>query len=241
MKLYLLSGFGGVHGDWNEFVQRLGTQHRCVSVVYPETKLIGAVAELLAAETEPYAVVGYSMGGRIALAASCALPEEKRPHAVVLLASGLNEEDVASRQRRLQQDENWAGLLRRDLASFWGDWYAQPIFASLKEVPTEALLAWHERRMALSPEVLASQIIENSPGKMEPLRPRLRALIEDGISVLYISGELDKKYSSLGEELAGEYLTLERATIPGVGHVLPLEAPLECAAIVENFLKKQEK
>ncbi len=241
MKLFLLSGFGGVHGDWSEFVRGLGTRHKCVSVVYPETKLVGAVAELLAAETEPYAVVGYSMGGRIALAATSALPKEQSPRALVLLASGLNEQDAAIRQQRLQQDEAWASLLRRDAASFWGDWYAQPIFSSLKEVPTEALLAWHERRKALSPEVLASQIIENSPGKMEPLRPRLRALIEDGISVLYISGELDKKYSSLGEELAGEYLMLERATIPGVGHVLPLEAPLECAAIVENFLKKQEK
>jgi pimeloyl-ACP methyl ester carboxylesterase len=71
------------------------------------------------------------------------------------------------------------------------------------------------------------------------LEPALQQLKKASISVLYLAGELDKKYLNLGEKLARER-GVALAVIPGAGHILPLEAPGEVAERLKTFFSSAQ-
>jgi 2-succinyl-6-hydroxy-2,4-cyclohexadiene-1-carboxylate synthase len=243
MHLFLLPGFAGGPLDWKEFSNELAVLCPNIQVMalsYPEDEsdLPNWLERFLAEVPQPYLLGGYSMGGRIALRA---LENSKNlPLALILFAAGFNEQEPQARSVRLAKDKEWAELLRQDAARFWREWYAQELFASLASVSTSRLNTWNERRNILFPEVLAKQMVENSPGKQPDLFPLLEALLGQQISLLYIAGEVDKKYSSLAESLKRRYQAITVRKIPAVGHVLPLEAPRTCAELVCDFLEKRK-
>lgn len=154
-----------------------------------------------------YWLVGYSLGGRVAMYHAS---RDKASGLRGLVVEGGNPglADPEARKARLDADRTWARSLReRPLAEVLNDWYRQPVFSSLTGQQREELVALRQHNGAAS---LAAMLESTSLGAQPDLRSALRRL---SVPFHYICGEQDTKFRSLA---AG--LDLSPYLIPAAGH-----------------------
>jgi len=204
------------------------------SAGYPATfaSAITGVAEVLAQVGSPVPLIGYSQGGRVALAVALERPELVSH--LVLVSTSLGIEDEVERGERLRADEVLAAELERgDLASFVDRWLNSPMFAGLERRGT----AWREadvaRRLENTPGALAGALVGMGQGGQPYLGGRLGEL---GMPVLVIAGELDEKYSGLVTGLRHLLPHAVLEILPGVGHAVIGEDPLRVVGVVSDFV-----
>lgn len=180
-------------------------------------------------------VVGYSMGGRVALAALC-----HDPHpfgTLVLEAAGLGPLDAAERSAASDRDFRNAARLRAEgIEAFMDFWEELPLFATQHALPDTVRERIRAERLSNDPEALARSF-EHAGQHAMPSRSRvLEALEKSGVPVLYLAGELDRKYRSLSEDVAA-LPCAEVRVISGAGHDTHLENPSEFVRCLANFLE----
>jgi pimeloyl-ACP methyl ester carboxylesterase len=229
MKVVYLHGLGGSPRDWDQ-VMRLVPGEAPPIPSAPFTQLAGRFARDWSQRTEPFVVCGYSMGGRLALAAADQLTTPMF-QGLVLLSAGFGFPTEEERQARRALDAGWAEKIREDLSAFWRDWYGQELFSSFRRLPEHRQNSWLKERLSIDIEHLAAQFREMGPAEHEYLEPALARLARRGISVLYIAGDQDKKYSDQARHLRG----VPSEIIAG-GHILPLENTAAVAESLRRFL-----
>ncbi len=175
------------------------------------------------------ALVGYSMGGRLALALAAADPDLVR--AVVAIGAHPGLRSPAARDARRRADARHAAALRGGLDAFLDQWYAQPLFTSLANAA--GFDAVRARRRGGDGEQLARALEVFGTGMQPDLRPGLHAARRP---LLLIAGALDDKFSAIGRALASELPSARFAAIGDAGHAVPAEAPGPLAAMVDEFL-----
>jgi 2-succinyl-6-hydroxy-2,4-cyclohexadiene-1-carboxylate synthase len=183
---------------------------------------------------EPVHLVGYSLGGRLALGAAVAEDESTtgRVASLTLLAASPGIVDTAERAERRRIDAERAGRLERDgLPAFLRRWYRMPIFAPAVDlVGLDLMVARRSRGQA---HALAAALRGAGAGMMPDLRPRLPGL---AVPVLAIAGDHDAKYVNLERDVAALAPAGEFAVVRGAGHALLVEAPERCAALWSRFV-----
>ncbi len=163
-------------------------------------------------------LLGYSMGGRLALQ----LLERERFTKAVIVSAGLNAPDEERRAR----DERWA---RRFESEEWStlmrDWNAQPVFGGhwLERVERD-----YDRRE------LARQLREWSPAVLPP--PRLESI---ETPLLWIAGERDARYVEIARHAVARLPHAELWICPGAGHRVPWEQPELFVRRLRAFLELQ--
>lgn len=187
--------------------------------------------ERLLEQGEPCQLLGYSLGGRLALAAALDPRTAGRVSGLCLLSAspGLPGEEARA-ARRLLDAERARRLREEGLKPFLRDWYSLPLFAPLAEAAGIEALAL--RRGGGDAEALATAIESLSPGRMPDLRPRLAGL---GAPLLALAGERDRAYADDASRLAAAAPGGRFRLLPGAGHALLLEAPAEAAAAWRDF------
>jgi 2-succinyl-6-hydroxy-2,4-cyclohexadiene-1-carboxylate synthase len=154
-------------------------------------------------------LLGYSMGGRLALQA---LIDGAPFDRAVIVSAGLNLED--GRDERRARDEAWAKRFESDpWDEVMRDWNAQPVFGG------HAIQRDERDYDRLE---LARQLRENSSGALSPLAPRLH---EIAIPILWIAGERDPQYVGIGSRAVSLLPNAELWICPGAGHRVPWEQP----------------
>jgi len=193
-----------------------------------------AVAAALAGRGVERAIwLGYSMGGRVALAAAAGLAE--RVEALVLVGVSPGLADGRERAARRAADEALAASIERDgVAAFVDRWMALPLFATQDRLGPAHRERMRAQRLANRPEALAASLRLAGTGAMEPLWDALPAL---AMPVLLVAGELDAAYRALADAMAASLPRAVRADVAGSGHAVPLEAPAALAARVARFLE----
>ncbi len=178
------------------------------------------------------ALLGYSMGGRLALA--LALAAQERFSALVLIGASPGLADPEAREDRRRAD---ARLARRvealGAAAFADEWAQHPLIRSQGRTPEPFRAAMTARRAANDPRGLAASLRGCGLGQMTPLHGRLPSLT---LPVLLMTGAEDARYA---EEAAAMLRLLPRArhaVIPRAGHAPHLEAPALSADAIEAFL-----
>jgi len=246
--LLLLHGFTGSVAAWAELVARLASHCRIIAVDLIGHGLSDApadparyrmercVADLLALldalEIAQTNVLGYSMGGRVALQLAAAAPA--RVGALVLESSSPGLADPAERQARIAADEALADSIERDgLAAFVERWKRLPLFASQAVLPAEIRARLHAQRMRNNPQGLANSLRGMGAGRQSSLWDRLPQL---HIPTLLITGELDQKYCVIAEQIAQALPNARKVGVPNAGHTVHLEQPDIFAATVLEFL-----
>jgi 2-succinyl-6-hydroxy-2,4-cyclohexadiene-1-carboxylate synthase len=103
------------------------------------------------------AVLGYSMGGRIAL--YLALHAPQRLWALVLESASPGIEDVAEREARRQSDLTLAETLERDgIVTFVDRWHTLPLFATQAQLPASIRAELRRQRLGHHPQGLANSL-----------------------------------------------------------------------------------
>jgi 2-succinyl-6-hydroxy-2,4-cyclohexadiene-1-carboxylate synthase len=246
--LLLLHGFTGSAATWAPFLERLRPQFRALvpdlvghgrSDAPPDSERYSierCVADLLAIldmlQVERADVLGYSMGGRVALHLACAARE--RVGALVLESSSPGIADAAERAARIAADEALAESIERDgLSAFVERWERLPLFASQAGLPHELRARLRAQRLLNNPRGLANSLRGMGAGRQAPLWEQLAAL---DIPTLLIAGELDTKYRALAGQMQALLPNARAVVIPAAGHAVHLEQPQPFIQNVIEFL-----
>ena len=181
-------------------------------------------------------VIGYSMGGRVALRLASALGD--RMGRLVLISTSPGIEDPQARAERIAQDYALAGTIE-DLGVEWfcEHWSNQPIIQSQQNIPSAIRVPMAERRRRNRAAGLAGSLRGMGQGAVEPF---WSALPELRMPVLLITGDADQRYTHMAEQYASRLNRVEHARVPNVGHCVHLEAKDAVRSIVSTFLSATE-
>jgi 2-succinyl-6-hydroxy-2,4-cyclohexadiene-1-carboxylate synthase len=208
-----IHGFLGEARDW-DFLRQAGFDIRAVDLfrTYP-LPMLAAAAD---------AIVGYSMGGRLALQVLLSGATFSR---AVIVSAGLGIDDPAERIARRQRDELWAQRFERDdWRELMHEWNAQPLFDG-EGVPREE--SDFDRR------ALAAALREWSPAVLPPVAARLH---EIEIPLLWIAGARDAKYVAEGTRAVELLPNAELWVCPDAGHRVMWDHPQRFVERMGKFL-----
>lgn len=193
-------------------------------------------------------LVGYSMGGRIALesvlrvfAADPILPIA----GVALESSGLGPSDECERKALRRRNEEWAARVREEgVETFMEWWEGLPLFASQRTLPDGVRAALKEGRLRNDAETLALELSSwgqhAQMGKAATLAG-LNGLAGKGAAVAYFAGLLDRKYSAIAEEIRVAVPSATIVVLPGVGHNTHLENPEGFVCVLERWCENASR
>ncbi len=219
--LIFLHGFLGAVEDWTPMIDKLKHNFFCVALELGPLELgsletIECTLKELPLQAPAY--VGYSMGGRTALQLPTIYPS-----AILSAHIGLDTEQ--EKALRWEEDLRWAQMLEtQPIHSFLEQWYAQPLFQSLRNQHNlfEQIL---KRRSQQDPLTLALILRQMSLGK----QPKITAYHP---KTLFLFGEEDLKYEQFYATLPK---TVLKKKIPKAGHAIHLENPDGCVEAIKQW------
>ena len=179
----------------------------------------------LAANGEKSVLLGYSLGGRLALHACIHRPDLWQGVVVVGADPGLGSNEEKNQQ--FTRDRNWADRLKKEhLEQLVREWDEQPVFCGIENSAPRNL-------DELNPIQLSQQFEVFSKGLQQNLVPALSELKNP--PVLFLAGEKDKKYQQIGDELAELCPVVESRWVEDSGHRVPWENPESFSRILIDF------
>ncbi len=237
--IWALHGAVGSTADWRDFAQEMRASHGEVRRLdlwrfldccpMPLTKFGDTLAEeIVRVDPEPV-LLGYSMGGRLALHALLARPDLWKAAIIVSAHPGLKEE--GDRVARREKDAEWSALaLKGEWVDFLEQWNSQGVLQG-GGMPDRTPLK--NRRASI-----ARSFVDWSLGKQENLTPRLHKV---PCPVLWLTGENDEKFTGVAESAVPHLPRGEHQIIADCGHRVPWEKPVEFAEECHRFLSKHLK
>ncbi|TVR64012.1 MAG: 2-succinyl-6-hydroxy-2,4-cyclohexadiene-1-carboxylate synthase [Gemmatimonadales bacterium] len=197
------------------------------------TSVLDAVVRLLDQEGIAAADwIGYSMGGRIALAGAVTHPHRVRRLVLESASPGLDT--PRARELRRTRDETLARRLEeRGIASFVDFWMELALFASQKRLPEPVQSGARAARLRQDAHALAQALRTMGTGTQPSYWPQLPRL---DLPVLLLTGGLDRKFEELANRMADALSRARRHSVPDVGHAVHLEAPGAWISAVSAFL-----
>jgi 2-succinyl-6-hydroxy-2,4-cyclohexadiene-1-carboxylate synthase len=229
-QIVAFHGFMGVGADFIPLVERLG-----MSVYTPD--LIGhgtfqsdnPLDYTLDTQLSYWAehlpdrctLVGYSMGGRLAL--QLALRYPKRIERLVLIGATPGLVDPKKRTQRVLWDREQAQSIRSlGVKRFYEEWQKIPIIATQQTIEFGIREAMMANRMTQSVEGLALSMEYFGTGVMPHCWDILHTL---SVPTLLMVGERDLKYREIAESMIEQLVEgpVDQVVIPKVGHCAHLE------------------
>jgi len=180
-------------------------------------------------------LVGYSMGGRLALHVAVRLPERVRSLLTISAHAGLDEQARAGRR---QGDEALAERIERfGVEPFVNYWAAQPLFAGLERRGAAYQEQLRAQRLANRPEGLAASLRGMGAGAMEPLWGEVGAL---AIPCTFVAGEDDAAYVASARRLADLVPGSRLEIVPRAGHAVHMQRPAPMAKILSAHMRRAD-
>ena len=244
--ILFLHGFMGDSNEFNEVIALLSAQFCCLTVDLPghgKTRVLGGdecytmsnTAQALINLLEQLNVkqcflVGYSMGGRLALYLNLHFPQYFSKVVIESASPGLKTQ--GDRVERTQRDIELAQELEKsNFSSFLSNWYEQPLFVSLKKHPEfKSLIA---SRLQNHPLELAKSLRNMSTGCQPYLWEELK---KNRNPLLLLVGEYDAKFIAINSEMARLCKSAKLEIVSNCGHNIHFENPKIFVENVQFFL-----
>ena len=193
--------------------------------------MAAAVAGVVSATAhlECFALVGYSMGSRVALHVALAHPY--RVVALALIGARAGIDDSAERAERIAADEALADRIESEGIEWFADhWADRPLFATQRNrLPADQQAELRAQRLGCDPRGLAHSLRGMGAGAVDPIGCRLSEL---SMPCVLIAGSDDSKFVAIAQQMAAVIPQATVHLIPGAGHAAHLEAPDATAAAV---------
>ncbi|MFQ3567382.1 MAG: 2-succinyl-6-hydroxy-2,4-cyclohexadiene-1-carboxylate synthase [Aggregatilineales bacterium] len=241
--LLLLHGFTGSAANWARLFPLFSRQHAVYAPDLPghgatrapsdHFSMQAAAAALKAlidqVVGEPAHVLGYSMGGRLALFLGLHYPAHVRSLTLESASPGIA--DDADRAARRKQDETLAVQLEREgLDRFVSWWTDLPLFATQNTAQKAALI---ELRRRGSVQGWAASLRGMGTGAQPSLWD---SLPEINLPTHLIVGEHDRKFRSIAEAMSAQLSNAALSVVMGAGHAVHVEQPDHYARLVLAWL-----
>ena len=240
IPLVLLHGFLGSQNDWQPLITAL-SDHPCIALDLPGHGLqinqpiptpdefpTWFAQQLQSRGIREYQLMGYSLGGRLAMRVAATEPTGLRSLIIENAHPGLTDE--ASRRARHQQDEQWADRFANEpLLSVLHGWYEQPVFGDLSTQNKQQLMTL---RAENDPSSLATVLRDYSLSGQPDYRHWIKTT---SLPLLYLCGTEDHKFQSLGKALQQSAPALKLSVLTG-GHNLHRANPTAMASVLRQWL-----
>jgi 2-succinyl-6-hydroxy-2,4-cyclohexadiene-1-carboxylate synthase len=246
--LVLLHGFTGSAANWANLFSSLATPGRRLialdmlghgqsdapidpahyTIERCQADILAAL-EMLGVRPGKAVLLGYSMGGRIALYTAFS----GFFRALILESASPGLADPVEREQRRQSDNALAERIEHEgVEAFIDYWEGLPLFASQNNLPQEIQAALRRQRLTNRASGLANSLRGVGTGAQPALHERLSAL---NLPVLLLTGELDSKFCGIAREMVGQMSQARLRIVPGAGHTIHLEQPAIFARYVSEF------
>lgn len=180
------------------------------------------------------ALLGYSLGGRVAL--HFAAEASHLLWALVIESASPGIEDDMERDARFASDAQLAASIETDgIEAFAERWQSQPLFASQRRLPAATLEEQRRQRLDNSALGLANSLRGMGAGAQRWLLPGLPLI---GVPTLFLAGALDERYAALAPVMAAAVPDAEHRIIADAGHTIHLEQPKTYTETVTEFLTR---
>lgn len=241
-SILLLHGFLGCGDDWAEIAEPLEPDFRVLTPDLPghggavglqpsAYTMDGAADDLIQSldikGIHKASVVGYSMGGRLAL--HLALRHPDRVERLILLSAspGLRTEKERAARRAL--DQQYADEIEADLEGFLERWYRMPLFGSLDESTRLALIT---KRSQNNPAELRKSLEGMGTGAQPSHWEHLHQI---HVPAWAVAGADDAKFVEIANRIA-ETTSFNVVVVPDASHAVLNERPEYVASLLRNLL-----
>jgi 2-succinyl-6-hydroxy-2,4-cyclohexadiene-1-carboxylate synthase len=234
--LVCLHGFTYTGAQFNEL-----SKHVDIPLVAPDLHpgapltlegTLFAIEDVINVIGGPVPVLGYSMGGRLAL--WLALERPDLVDGLIVISSGAGIADPEKRAERRAADRELAErITEHDVPTFLDDWLSRPLTSTAFLSPDAAARdrAIREENSAAG---LAAALDTFGQGSFPYLGDRLAGLRPP---LLAVSGQHDRRYTDEAAALTAAVSNGRHVIIPGVGHNVVAEAPEALASVVKEFVE----
>jgi 2-succinyl-6-hydroxy-2,4-cyclohexadiene-1-carboxylate synthase len=245
--IVLLHGFTGSKDSWRPLLGALAERRRVLAIDLPGHGGTAAsadpAADSLAATSDlivqalaslgvsRFSLLGYSLGGRVAL--GLALDHPRRVERLALESASAGLGDPEERALRRRADEELAERIEQGgIEAFVDRWEALPLFATQARLPATLREDLRRSRLACSTGGLAASLRAVGTGAQPWLGERLAEL---ACPVCVVAGELDDKFRAIGAWMAARIPDARFEIVPEAGHAPHLEQPERYREIVARF------
>jgi 2-succinyl-6-hydroxy-2,4-cyclohexadiene-1-carboxylate synthase len=248
--ILLVHGFTGSLEDWRDIYPHLDERFNYVGIdlighgksdspndikKYEPESLINQIEDILTQlSVNEVIILGYSMGGRVALNYAVSYPQKIKGLILESTSAGIkNERD---RTERTESDEVLASYIEENgTEKFAERWMNQDIFNTQRRFSDEKLQKIKIRIAQNSKTGLANTLRGFGTGNMPYLADKVNLMQSP---VILISGGLDTKYCKLNSELKKKFPNAKNAVIKNAGHNTHLEEPERFIQVVHNYLNQ---
>jgi 2-succinyl-6-hydroxy-2,4-cyclohexadiene-1-carboxylate synthase len=244
VPLVLLHGFTGSGSSWEPFLDALSVHYRVIlpdiighghsdsPAVADRYRIEQAADDVAALVDEPFLLLGYSMGGRLALTLADRYPHQIR--ALILESATAGYRSAEERMERRASDESLAERIEQQGLAWFVDYWGQlPLWANQSAAMRETLRSARLHNNLIG---LANSLRGMGTGAMPSLWDRLALLT---IPTLLLVGELDTKFTAINREMAQLLPQAQMHVIENAGHATHIEQPAAWLAQVQAFLNAQ--
>jgi len=248
--LLLLHGFTGDHSTWGNLVKKMQKNYLCIvpdiighgrsespidSARYSMENVSADMKKILMTlNVEKCHVLGYSMGGRLALQFSVLFPECVKTLILESASPGLLLAE--EREQRVEQDNKLADLIEKEgMKSFVEYWQSIPLFKTQEKLTEEKKASIYEQRLRNNKVGLANSLRGMGTGVQQSL---WKELVNMRFPVLLLTGEYDEKFCKIAEKMSVMLQNCEWQTISEVGHAIHVEDSEMFGRIVSGFIEK---
>lgn len=249
-KVVLLHGFTGSTNTWEEVVSSIDPSIEILTIDligHGETDKPKEARRYLVEEQvadlhelfqqigwEHFTLVGYSMGGRLALAYSSKHGVDR----LILESSspGLNDQD-ARIERKFADEQLAQRIIEEGVPAFIDYWEQIPLFDSQKRLSHKKKKMIREERLSQTAVGLSNSLKGFSTGEQPSLWGNLNSL---HIPVTLLTGELDVKFCEIAKKMLALLPNANWKIINNVGHAIHVENPKLFATIVEDIILKED-
>ncbi|AKP66481.1 2-succinyl-6-hydroxy-2,4-cyclohexadiene-1-carboxylate synthase [Companilactobacillus ginsenosidimutans] len=167
-------------------------------------------------------LVGYSMGGRLALAYALKFPRRTNELILESTTAGIDGDD--QRKLRREHDEKLAASLEQNgIEKFIENWENLPLFATQKEVNPSSFEFMHNQRITQNPINVANSLRNMGTGKQPNYWHELSTLRIPKVKI--IVGSEDEKFLKIGHRLQTLISNSSEIIVKNAGHNIHFEHP----------------
>lgn len=246
----LLHGFTGDASTWFPFAPLWGKRSKLIipdiighgKTATPEDlvrykiesaahDLKGILDEL---KIEKVDILGYSMGGRLALTFTLLFPERVRKLILESASPGLLTE--SEREPRRLKDAELAQFIKdKGIERFVDYWENIPLFETMKRLPENITAEIRKQRLTNSPTGLSNSLLGMGTGSQPSWWESLDRINHE---VLLVTGELDEKFCGIAKNMIKNLKNGKWIVVENSGHANHVEDSEKFGTIVSDFINK---
>jgi len=243
-KWVLLHGFMGTHHDFDAIIKHLpgevmtfdllGFGAESTVVIDPTRFDMAAQISDIQTILQTYEwsnvnLLGYSMGGRLAL--GFALKHNELVNKLFLESSSAGLNSSLNRKKRRTTDNEKVTQIMTNFREFVLNWEKLPLFATQKALTATQRQKIRIQRLAQQPQNVANSLKYMGTGVQVNFWPKLAQL---KMPTVLLVGELDQKFNQIADEMIMLLPDGQKHVIKNAGHNIHVEQPNEVIEVLKN-------